>query len=223
MTIEHTTITDPYLHEPKGAFAAAANKVYVSNGAGSGTWQKITKSQIDTSAATAGQALIADGAGGSTWKKVQIAQAACLRGVTTGNTTGVTTSYQAMNVANLGGTLAWLTNTNDGMTIDLTAGYIQVPDTGLYHVNFIANIVPASTPSIFNVTIGVDSGAGIVTKEANVLSEIRTTSTVDTNQVSLMCLPSLTANDKVYIMIKETTGGDELELVFCNFILVRVA
>jgi hypothetical protein len=35
---EHTIITDPYLHEPKGVASAAANKVYVSNGAGSGSW-----------------------------------------------------------------------------------------------------------------------------------------------------------------------------------------
>lgn len=38
MTIEHSVITDPYIHEPKGIAAAAANKVYVSDGAASGAW-----------------------------------------------------------------------------------------------------------------------------------------------------------------------------------------
>lgn len=38
MTIQHKLITDPDIHEPKGVAAAAANKVYVSDGAGSGDW-----------------------------------------------------------------------------------------------------------------------------------------------------------------------------------------
>ena len=36
---EHNLITDPYLHEPKGISTAAANKVYVADGAGSGGWK----------------------------------------------------------------------------------------------------------------------------------------------------------------------------------------
>lgn len=47
--IEHADLTDPELHEPKGASSATANKVYVANGSGSGTWKKITTSELDTS------------------------------------------------------------------------------------------------------------------------------------------------------------------------------
>ena len=36
--VNHSTLTDPYLHEPKGVYAAAANKVYVSDGSNSGAW-----------------------------------------------------------------------------------------------------------------------------------------------------------------------------------------
>lgn len=35
---EHVDLTDPQLHEPKGAAAASSGEVYVANGAGSGTW-----------------------------------------------------------------------------------------------------------------------------------------------------------------------------------------
>lgn len=38
MTIEHNTITDPNIHEPKGVAAASNGQVYIANGAGSGTW-----------------------------------------------------------------------------------------------------------------------------------------------------------------------------------------
>ena len=39
MTIQHNVITDPDIHEPKGAASAASGKVYISNGSGSGTWE----------------------------------------------------------------------------------------------------------------------------------------------------------------------------------------
>lgn len=39
MSIQHSAITDPDIHEPKGASTAAAGTVYISDGAGSGSWQ----------------------------------------------------------------------------------------------------------------------------------------------------------------------------------------
>jgi hypothetical protein len=39
MAVQHKNITDPDIHEPKGVAAAAVGKVYVSDGAGSGSWQ----------------------------------------------------------------------------------------------------------------------------------------------------------------------------------------
>lgn len=37
-TVQHSVLTDPNIHEPKGVSTAAAGKVYVANGSGSGTW-----------------------------------------------------------------------------------------------------------------------------------------------------------------------------------------
>ena len=36
--VNHSTLTDPYLHEPKGIASANAGEVYVANGSGSGSW-----------------------------------------------------------------------------------------------------------------------------------------------------------------------------------------
>jgi hypothetical protein len=69
MTIQHSLIADADLHEPKGVVSATSNKVYVSNGSGSGTWQKIVPSQlagISTSGA-AGQIIGVDGSGNFTF------------------------------------------------------------------------------------------------------------------------------------------------------------
>jgi hypothetical protein len=40
-TVQHSALTAANLHEPKGADTAAVNKVYVSDGAGSGAWKTI--------------------------------------------------------------------------------------------------------------------------------------------------------------------------------------
>lgn len=39
--VTHSTLTDPYLHEPKGVAAATDGTSYVANGAGSGAWERI--------------------------------------------------------------------------------------------------------------------------------------------------------------------------------------
>lgn len=75
--IEHSTVTDPYVHEPKGASAAASGEVYTSNGAGSGTWQL---PQIQgQSVATAGQVPSSNGSGGAIWMDNVVSSAVVLR------------------------------------------------------------------------------------------------------------------------------------------------
>lgn len=41
MTVEHSTLTDPDIHEPKGASSASANSAYIADGSGSGSWTVI--------------------------------------------------------------------------------------------------------------------------------------------------------------------------------------
>ena len=52
--VAHNTLTDPELHEPKGASTAASGSVYISNGAGSGAWTSISsyKPTLGTAVAT---------------------------------------------------------------------------------------------------------------------------------------------------------------------------
>jgi hypothetical protein len=69
MTIEHRDIADADLHEPKGVAAATANKVYVSNGSGSGNWQKAGAVSIDSTGENKGRIITADGANGAGWQE----------------------------------------------------------------------------------------------------------------------------------------------------------
>ncbi len=41
--IQHSTLTDPNLHEPKGISTAAANTVYMANGSASGTYTNVNR------------------------------------------------------------------------------------------------------------------------------------------------------------------------------------
>jgi hypothetical protein len=55
--VAHKNLTGADLHEPKGADAATANHVYVADGAGSGTWQKVTSDSLDATSNPFGAAL----------------------------------------------------------------------------------------------------------------------------------------------------------------------
>lgn len=46
MTIEHKNITDPNIHEPKGASTANSGDVYVADGAGSGVFKKLSPLEL---------------------------------------------------------------------------------------------------------------------------------------------------------------------------------
>lgn len=45
--IQHSSITDPHIHEPKGASTAGENTVYVSDGSGSGNWTVVGTDSMD--------------------------------------------------------------------------------------------------------------------------------------------------------------------------------
>jgi hypothetical protein len=41
--VQHSNLTDPNLHEPKGVSTATADQVYISNGSGSGNWRNVNR------------------------------------------------------------------------------------------------------------------------------------------------------------------------------------
>lgn len=51
--IQHASISDPYLHEPKGASTASINTVYRADGSGSGDWIVLDEDSLDWAAISA--------------------------------------------------------------------------------------------------------------------------------------------------------------------------
>lgn len=64
--IIHKNLPDSELHEPKGIASAAADQVYVSDGAGSGTFRPYDQPFTPFEGATAGFVYVSDGANGGT-------------------------------------------------------------------------------------------------------------------------------------------------------------
>lgn len=69
MSIQHASIVDPDIHEPKGVASASAGLVYVSDGVGSGAWDKLQDGSIDSEATVAGSVLESDGGGNAAFVK----------------------------------------------------------------------------------------------------------------------------------------------------------
>lgn len=65
MTIEHVSINDPNIHEPKGVATAVSGSAYVANGAGSGVWEP-AKIQ-GQGGALVDTVPVSDGSGGVNW------------------------------------------------------------------------------------------------------------------------------------------------------------
>jgi hypothetical protein len=196
MTIQHSAIEDADRHEPKGITTAAAGTAYIADGGGS------------------------TGA----WEQVQREGYSCMKCVTTGATTGITTAYQEVNNATVGGTCTWSTNIKSSeVTHNLTDGYFTTGVAGVYNVNASINFIPAGADT-YSFTLGIDAGAGIVDKSSNILAKITVTAsaTGDTRNVVFTCLPSLGATDKVYIMVK-SAGGAEITITHINFVAIRAS
>jgi hypothetical protein len=63
--IQHSVLTDPNLHEPKGVSTATTGQVYVANGSGTGVWKDVPPTSLTGLAnnGTNGQVVGVDGTG----------------------------------------------------------------------------------------------------------------------------------------------------------------
>jgi hypothetical protein len=193
-TIQHKDLPESVLHEPKGASTASAGDVYVSDGAGSGSWA--TVDAIGSGAAAAGQLLVADGSGGTTFK--------------------TELAYGEMDIiANSTGQA--LTAASDG-TLYTNADYVQVttglvagelsgvtyssstliaPVTGEYNLSLWLNV----TASVNNILVGLKFAVNGTIPTAGTVPTLRRKigTGADVGALSGAKLVSLTAGDAVSI------------------------
>ena len=123
--VEHSALTGANLHEPKGAAAAASGKVYIADGAGSGTWDFVKPP--GTATALAGQAYLADGAGGGAYANPASSQLDYGELYIQSNATATTITASSTFVKITAGVV---TGPVSGMTF--TTDHLNVVDSGKY-------------------------------------------------------------------------------------------
>lgn len=139
MAIQHSVITGANVHESKGVDTAAAKLVYVTDGAGSGTWKKVGIDNLlglTTDGGVSGLKLVGNGAQGFTLK--------------------TDAAYGSMVINNNSTATASLTAAADA-TLAATAGYTLITGTGapwtsenLFGVTFTTDRLTAPVTGIYN-------------------------------------------------------------------------
>lgn len=187
MSINHKDITDPNIHEPKGVSAAVANRVYLSDGAGSGNWEKVPYNAIDGN--------IAYGSMVVTGNSVTFP-------ITAAADTTLSTPAQFSLFT---GTGAPISGENlFGFTFDVNR--LIVPYTGVYHITAYMNIAsfPSNTSKIalrYLINGSVYSSRGPIIKSAVA---------GDQSQMFGQGFVSLTAGDYIQLTIGSDTSGNIL-------------
>jgi hypothetical protein len=167
MTIQHNTITDPDIHEPKGAASAASGKVYVADGAGSGAWS-YPLTGLDT--ALTGQVFQSNGSGNGTWVYPP-AKAHAEIYMTTGTTTHTLSAGSAYTLLNPG--TEWTAGDTSVLTSTPSNGTITLVQAGTYYIDFWINFTTAAiaSGSAYNFKYALNGSVGtrksVVTKPTN--------------------------------------------------------
>lgn len=133
--VQHASLTGANLHEPKGADAAAANKVYVSDGVGSGAWQKVEEGQVGSTGEHQGRILIANGSNGAAWDTLVWKD---LVGFPVARNSGATApSYTALRGGNVD---AYAFSANDEIGFVFHVPHDYAPGTDMHlHVHWTHN------------------------------------------------------------------------------------
>lgn len=156
--VEHSALTGSDLHEPKGVAAAVANRVYVSNGASSGSWTTVTNSVLAAEAKAFQASLL----------HIQDQKA---QGTDGGTTTTGALSTRVLNTV----------VTNEITGASLSSNQITLP-TGVYWVDAKATIYEADGNALifYNVTDAIslrglnafDSNTGAAQNTASIRGRV---------------------------------------------------
>lgn len=209
-TVQHVSIPDAQIHEPKGVVTASAGYVYVANGGGSGIWKKVANDALQGlsgDAGVSGKKIISDGANGF----IMRTDAAYGVMVVNGNTNNF-----AMTAA-------------VDPTLNTTTDYVQYTGTGaplasenLFGVTFITNrlIVPVTGLYRLDLWASVKSFPGATAKvgalyRVNASGAFATRNFIaksgaagDEAELTGFDLVQLTANDFVSLYLASTVTGN---------------
>lgn len=149
MAIQHASIPDAQLHEPKGVVSAANKTTYVANGSGSGSWRKIKESDIDYTSAS-------DNLYG--WNDISdsLYTSSAPRAIASATRTQLTNNGLAVqsNTTRLGG--VWVAGSSQFAINDLNSSYL------LRVTAKVKAAAAAGTPYTFKIELQSDNGPVVI-------------------------------------------------------------
>ena len=120
MATAHSALTGSELHEPKGASGASSNQTYVSDGAGSGSWDE--PEPKDVIGETAGKVYVSDGANSGAWTPRFYTLTGVIADISTAETVYVPVPYSGNVVSVVGVLEGAITGSDATITVDDNAG-----------------------------------------------------------------------------------------------------
>lgn len=132
MAIQHSNITDPQIHEPKGAAGASPNTVYVADGSGSGAWSRIDPSHLKNNSVNFSEQsrhVVVNSSGG--FGTVFGPSAASIGFTGNSSPTALTTAFKTLS----GSELPWANNVNMNGNPSASTGEIIAPYNGVYELS----------------------------------------------------------------------------------------
>ena len=211
MSVEHKDITDNNIHEPKGCSTATANRVYVANGAGTGSWKKIDTTAlqgVDGDSGVAGKHLVTDGSNGV--KFVDALHYGNMAVTDNGNTFSMTavadTTFNTASQFTLltGSGSPWSSELLDGVTF--STDRLTVDHAGVYKIEAYLNIgaFPSSTAKLamrYRINGTTYSSRKPTIKSSGATAE---------GQLIGFGIVTLAANDYVQLTVASDTTGSAL-------------
>jgi hypothetical protein len=205
MTIEHNAITDPNRHEPKGISTASANQVYAATGGAvdGGTWKDMQPVGADT--ATEGEVYVSDGAGGGSWQnRGNIHGEMVIKGFTSAltltassdSTLDTDSDYIKVTAPSM-----WEAGVLGGVTFN--ADELVVPVDGIYEVNFWAAIETSVTNTLVGIKYSINDSTPY--SDRKILSKSKVAGDVET-VTALGYVSGLTASDTLSFYIAADTN-----------------
>ena len=215
--VQHAALATTELHEPKGAGAASVDTVYVSDGAGSGTWQKNDADNVT----------VADAGGFFTGTETEavlqelgpaIAVISPKYGDMALNANATATTVTLANTYyKVAGT--WASDHGEGVTFTTDELAADAGSSGVYalscHLSFTGQ-----TNETFRFEFHKDVGAGDVPVGEGAIS--RKTGNTDVGSVSLSSLVSLDATHSVTLYVQNVGATGNPTITDAHFFITRL-
>lgn len=222
--IQHAVIPDIYLHEPKGIVSAGPGTIYVSNGAGSGGWQKADTTNIKGLFGDGGSSNlipVSDGSNGLAFKaRTGYGQMSVTNNTNSFALTAAADSSLATNTDYVlyTGTGAPLAASGIEFGVAFTTDRLTASVAGVYRLS--VNAALSAFPST-SARIGMKfrvNGAGFSPRR----SMCKSNAAGDDGSLSVAELMTLNAGDFVQLYLASTvTGGLVVTDLACVLELVR--